>query len=73
MIIPKNEISSETLRSIVESFVLREGTDYGELEVTFEDKVQAVLQQLESGEVVVQYSELHETVDLVLQSDIPNI
>lgn len=73
MIIPKNEISSETLRSIVESFVLREGTDYGELEVTFEDKVQAVLQQLESGEVVVQYSELHETVDLVLQSDIPKI
>ena len=70
MIIPIDEISPESLRSIVESFVLREGTDYGEQEVDFETKVEAVMQQLRSGDVLVEYSELHETVDLVLRADI---
>lgn len=70
MIIPIGDISAESLRSIVESFVLREGTDYGEQEVDFESKVEAVLSQLHSGEVLVEYSELHESVDLVLRTDI---
>lgn len=73
MIIPTNELSAETLRSIVESFVLREGTDYGEQEITFEEKIEGVLQQIRSGEVLVQYSELHESVDLVLRDDISGI
>ena len=72
MIIPISELSADTLRSIVESFVLREGTDYGEQEVDFKQKVDSVLNQIHAGEVVVQYSELHETVDLVPRQDIPS-
>ena len=70
MIVPIAEISAESLRSIAESFVLREGTDYGEQEIDFEAKVEAVLQQLHCGDVLVEYSELHESVDLVLKTDI---
>jgi hypothetical protein len=70
MIVPITEISAESLRSIAESFVLREGTDYGEQEIDFETKVEAVLQQLHCGDVLVEYSELHESIDLVLKTDI---
>jgi hypothetical protein len=70
MIVPIAEISAESLRSIAESFVLREGTDYGEQEIDFETKVEAVLQQLHCGDVLVEYSELHESIDLVLKTDI---
>lgn len=70
MIIPSSELSPDVLRSIVESFVLREGTDYGEQEVEFTQKVEAVIKQIQTGEVVVQYSELHETIDLVLRKDV---
>ena len=64
MIIPINELADETLRNIAESFVLREGTDYGEIEASFDDKVEQVLQSLKSGEAVLVYSELHDSVNI---------
>lgn len=64
MIVPWQEIPEETLRNLVEHFVLREGTDYGEQEASFEDKVAQVYSLLKNREAVVVYSELHETVDI---------
>lgn len=65
MIVPWQAIEPQTLDSLIESFVLREGTDYGELEIALADKVAQVKAQLESGVAVIVYSELHETVDIV--------
>ncbi|WP_304165696.1 YheU family protein [Lonsdalea britannica] len=65
MIIPWKELAADTLENLIESFVLREGTDYGEHERTLEQKVADVRRQLESGEVVLVWSELHETVNLM--------
>lgn len=70
MIIPINEVSNDALYNIAESFVLREGTDYGVEEVSLEEKVAAVLTQLRSGEAVLLYSELHESVDVVPQDQL---
>lgn len=65
MIIPRQELAPETLDSLIESFVLREGTDYGEHERSLVDKVSDVKQQLKSGEAVLVWSELHETVNIM--------
>ena len=65
MIIPWQEIAPETLDSLIESFVLREGTDYGEQERTLVQKVADVKQQLHSGEALLVWSELHETVNIM--------
>ncbi|MFG6655418.1 YheU family protein [Scandinavium sp. M-37] len=65
MIIPWENLAPETLENLIESFVLREGTDYGEHERSLEDKVADVKQQLKSGDVVLVWSELHETVNLM--------
>ena len=64
MIIPIDALEKDTLRNIVESFVLREGTDYGEVEASFEDKVEQVLAALKQGDVVLVYSELHDSVNI---------
>ncbi|USH02681.1 YheU family protein [Grimontia kaedaensis] len=64
MIVPWQEIPEETLRNLVEHFVLREGTDYGEQEASFEEKVEQVYNLLKNKEAVVVFSELHETVDI---------
>ena len=64
MIIPWQELSPDTLVSLIESFVLREGTDYGEQERTLAEKVADVQQQLRSGDVVLVWSELHESVNI---------
>lgn len=65
MLIPWQSLSEETLTNLIEYFVLREGTDYGEQEISLADKVAQVRQQLQQGEVVIQYSELHESVTLL--------
>lgn len=65
MIIPINDINSDTLFSIIKEFVLREGTEYGAQDVSVEDKVEQVHQQLLSGSAVLVYSQLHETVNIM--------
>ncbi|OSM95887.1 MULTISPECIES: YheU family protein [Lonsdalea] len=70
MIIPWQELAADTLENLIESFVLREGTDYGQHERTLEQKVADVRRQLESGEVVLVWSELHETVNLMPRTQI---
>ncbi|QCR34795.1 YheU family protein [Nissabacter sp. SGAir0207] len=65
MIIPWKELDSDTLSNLIEAFVLREGTDYGEHERTLEQKVEDVRRQLKSGEVVLVWSELHESVNIM--------
>ena len=49
---------------------MREGTDYGEEEVALDVKVQQVLDRLKSGDAVLVYSELHESVDIKRKEDI---
>lgn len=65
MIIPWKELEAETLNNLIESFVLREGTDYGEQERSFADKIADVRRQLQSGEAVLVWSELHETINIM--------
>jgi len=68
VIIPWQQIEPETLNNLIREFVLREGTDYGENEVSLDDKIDQVKSQLKSNEAVVVYSELHETVDIQLRN-----
>ncbi|MBT0727304.1 YheU family protein [Rosenbergiella australiborealis] len=70
MIIPWQELPDETLQNLIESFVLQEGTDYGEQERTLTEKVADVTKQLHTGDVVIVWSELHESVSLRPARDI---
>ncbi|ASA56086.1 YheU family protein [Vibrio gazogenes] len=64
MIIPWQTLEPDTLDNLIQEFILREGTDYGEHEISLEEKVAQVKQQIQSGEAVIVYSELHESVDI---------
>ncbi|CAM4291135.1 YheU family protein [Vibrio agarivorans] len=70
MIIPWQEIESETLDNLIKEFILREGTDYGEYEVTLAQKVEQVRKQIEAGDAVIVFSELHETIDIQVRKSI---
>ena len=59
------QLSAEALRGLVESFVNREGTDYGWKERSFESKVSDIMRQLESGEAVVVYDPESESISVV--------
>ena len=51
MEIPHNQLSEETLLAVIEEFISREGTDYGQRMYTFDEKVEMVRSQLISGEI----------------------
>ena len=68
--IPYNQLSPEALQGVIEEFVTRDGTDYGEVEVSMEIKISQVLGQLESGKAVIVFDQKTETCT-ILKSDNP--
>jgi len=65
--VPHSELSADALRGVIEAFVLREGTEYGERDVSIDRKVADVLRQLERGEVQIVFDPNTETVDIVVR------
>lgn len=63
--VPLDALGADVLRGVIESFVLREGTDYGARERTLEEKVADVRHQLERGEARIVFDPETESVDIV--------
>lgn len=72
MIIPWQELNEETLLNLIESFILREGTDYGEIELSLSQKKQQLLTQIKSGKALIVWSELHESIDIKEKTQLLN-
>lgn len=69
MIVPYQQLSPEALQGLIEAYIAREGTDYGELEYNLADKVAQVMGQLRSGEVVIAFDESSESVNILLRRE----
>jgi len=65
MIIPHQTLAADTLKNLIEEFVSREGTDYGDYDLTLQDKVQSVQAKLDSGEIVILFIESTQSVNIV--------
>jgi uncharacterized protein YheU (UPF0270 family) len=63
--IPYKELSPEALQGVIEEFVTRDGTDYGESEVALDTKVNQILHQLHVGEAVIVFDQKTETCNIV--------
>lgn len=71
IIVPWKELSADGLRGVIEEFVSREGTEYGAEDVPMDDKVAAVIRQLDKGEVVLLFDAETQTTNLCLARDLP--
>ena len=65
MKIPMDRLAPETLLALMEEFITREGTDYGETELELPEKVKRLHQQIASGKVVIVFDEVSESVLLL--------
>lgn len=63
--VPYNQLNPVTLKALVEEFITREGTDYGQMEVDLETKIIQVIGQLKKGEAIIVYDEKSETCNIV--------
>lgn len=64
--IPYTQLSPDALRGVIESFVLREGTEYGEREFSLDQKVAHVHRQLERNEAQILFDPNSETIDIIV-------
>jgi len=67
IVVPYTQLSPDALAGVIESFVLREGTDYGEHDVPFETKVMQVRAQLECHQAEIVFDPNTESVDIVVR------
>jgi uncharacterized protein YheU (UPF0270 family) len=70
MVIPHTALDPETLNRVIESFVLREGTDYGHSQYSIQDKIEAVRSQLTRGEACLTWDAELESCNIVPASKI---
>ena len=69
MIIPYKQISPDALQGLIEEFITREGTDYGEMEISLAQKVSQVERQLARGDIVIVFDSATESVSILTKHD----
>ena len=65
VIIPIDQLATDTLRAVIGEFISRDGTDYGEVELTLEEKTGNLRRQLQCGELQLLFETESEQWDLV--------
>ena len=63
--VPPGKLGADTLRALLEEYASRDGTDYGDREMTLNAKVDDLRLQFEAGQLSLLYDADSETWDLV--------
>ncbi len=69
MIIPPEKLSDLVLQNIMEEFILRDGTDYGQDELGLKEKVDALKSQIQREDVLIVFDQDTESVTLITKLD----
>ena len=59
--VPYQRLSADALDAILEDYVSREGTDYGDYSFSLSDKKAQVLSQLKSGQATLMFDPVQQT------------
>ncbi|MFT5592950.1 MAG: hypothetical protein ACI8SR_001316 [Oceanicoccus sp.] len=60
-----SQLSQDALDGVIEAFISREGTDYGQAEYTYDQKYQQVLAQIKSGKAVIVFDHDSQSVSIL--------
>jgi hypothetical protein len=64
MDIPWQNLEPDTLRALIEEFVTRSGTDYGDKEISLETRVHQVQELLRTGKAKIVFDPETESCDI---------
>ncbi len=67
--VPWKNLSPEALQGLIESYIHREGTDYGEYEQSLEQKSERLLALIKAGNVVIAFDEDSESCNLMSKQE----
>lgn len=68
--IPLDRLAPELLEALMEEFILREGTDYGDQELSLDGKKSRLRRQLSSGDVAITFDPASENCNLLTRQQL---
>ena len=68
--IPPERLPEGTLVAVIEEYILREGTDYGNQEVSLDNKISQVRRQLNGGDIVITFDPATENCTLLTRRQV---
>jgi len=71
--IPYGQLSPDALTGVIENFIVREGTDYGAIEISYDKKCEQVRRQIARGEIKIIFDLETETIGLLTERDYKRI
>lgn len=69
VVIPPDQLSDDALQGVIEEFITREGTDYGDVEISLSDKVQQIRAQLRCGAALIVFDPVAETCTIMTREE----
>lgn len=69
-LVPFQKLSKDALEGVLEEFINREGTDYGAIEMSFDEKCEQVLTQIKIGQVLIVFDHDSQSVSLMLKEQL---
>jgi uncharacterized protein YheU (UPF0270 family) len=63
--IPLERVDTDVLQAMLQDYASRDGTDYGERELSLAEKVSNLMRQLDTGSLAIVYDLASEQWDLV--------
>lgn len=69
MLIPYQDINQETLQNLIESFILRDEAEDFATDLSLSEKSEKVLAQLKNGKIIILYSQLNESINLLSKEE----
>jgi uncharacterized protein YheU (UPF0270 family) len=67
--IPIKKLSKRALKGVIDEFISRDGTDYGEIEVSPATMFETVKSKLENGSAILIFDDDTETTNILLAND----
>ena len=65
MIVPWDAVPADNLERLLEEFVTRDGTDYGEREIPLSTRVEQVRIALRHGDAVIWFDDVTESISIL--------
>lgn len=67
--IPQQALSADAVQGVLEEFVNREGTDYGDIEFSLQQKTQRLKKQWERGDILLVFDPETESTTFISKYD----
>ena len=68
--VPYKKLQPEILQAVIEEFVTRDKTDFGDEEISLKQKVDLVMNQLKANTAVLVFDTISETCNIVLKDNL---